>query len=244
MSEELDDITAHQRELVQAWVREHGRRGVPVLVGPAPRPEEFEEGEEFVDDRDVEFTHEAPWLAGNPGDAGRLAMVRLGWNWRTVQLDTLEVHPRHAELAAFKAPECVDLEFPPPDCAYCEIGLDHDGDGWACGQCRASWASNGYSGHTRVCVEPDCGGFEADTVGEDGQPRCGTCQFLVMVGRIEPTSPYKCKESVCGDKVTGMPAETSAARNRRCGRHQQQVESDAYWKDYLAARPVLTAAPL
>lgn len=231
---QLDDITAQQLEKVQAWQRDHGRKSVPVLVGPPPRPEDFEEGEEPYDDRDIEFTHDGPWLSGNDGDPDRRALIRLGLRRRVVDLDKVQVHPHFALVAGFAPVKETELEFPPPECVYCDINLEHDGDGWACPQCRADWASDGYSHHRRVCVEAECDGDEAKVVGEDGQPRCRPCQFLVTVERIEPTGPYRCRETYCRDeKVTGMPADTRAARNRRCGRHQQQIDNEESWKNYL-----------
>jgi hypothetical protein len=239
---ELDGVTAHQLETVQAWLREYGRRSVPVLVGPAPDPADFEEGEEVVDDRDVEFTHDGPWLSGKEGDQARRALIRVGINWRVLDLDKVEVHPKVNAEAGLGPVPMVELDFPPPDCTYCEIGLTHDGDSWYCEQCSASWDSGGFSSHTRKCVEPECGGNEAELVGDDGQPRCRPCQFLVAIGEIEATAPYKCRESYCGTRVVGMPADNLAARHQRCGRHQYQIDSDAYWKDYLDKKKTVTTA--
>jgi len=237
----LDSVTAHQLETIQAWIKEYGRKSVPVLVGPAPDPEELDEDEELIDDREVEFTHHEPWLSGNAGDLGRIAKIRVGITWRVVELDKLEVHPKVGAEAGFGKVVETELDFPPPDCVYCEISLSHDGDNWYCEQCRASWDNSGHSGHTRLCVEPDCGGEYAELVGADGQPRCRSCQFLVAIGQIEATKPYKCRKSYChSEPVVGMPADTAAARQRRCGRHQHQVESDAYWKNYLDNKKAVT----
>ncbi len=231
----LDEVTARQLEAVRDWTRRYGTARVPVLVGAPPDPADFDEGEEVIDERDVEFTWDSPHLAGKPGDIGRIAKIRLGVHWRTVDLDSVQVHPEAATVATFNPVPHTDLEFPPPDCTYCEIGLSHDGDGWYCEQCGASWSNNGMDHHRRRCVESECGGAEAEMIGDDGQPRCRPCGFLVSIGRIEATAPYRCREICYGDSpVTGMPADSAAARYGRCGRHQQQADSEAWMKDCLS----------
>lgn len=229
---ELDEITKASRAAMVAWEKEHGRGSVPVLVGTNR------------DDDQIEFTDGRPFLSGKPGDPRRLAMIRISGrsrHWLGIALATVTPHPRRAELTVFKAPEPAQLEFPPPQCAYCEIDLIHDGDGWDCGQCRAWWSSDGYSTHYRRCVEADCD-EQADLVGEDGQPRCRSCQFLVLLGVIEATGPYKCSETYCHHgEVYGMPYNAPARRNRmgtkkRCGGCQQRAESDAYWENYRTTK--------
>src|SRR5215207_8425401 len=139
---EMDEVTKASLAAVRAWDKEHGRADIPVLVG------------DNTEDDLVEFTGGGPFLSGMPGDPERVAMVRIGGRrWRAVELSTVTVHPRRGELAAFKAPERTELEFPPPQCAYCEIYLDYDGDSWNCPQCRSWWSSDGYSSHRRCCVE-------------------------------------------------------------------------------------------
>lgn len=228
---ELDEVTTASLAAMKTWEDEYGRGAVPVLVGADK------------DDDLIEFTEGRPFLSGKPGDTGRIAMIRIQSRyWHGTELATVTAHPRRAELAAFKTPEpAPHLEFPPPQCAYCEIDLNHDGDGWDCTQCRAWWASDGYSTHYRRCVEADCA-EQADLVGADGQPRCRSCQFLVVLGVIEATGPYKCSETHCHTgEVYGMPYDAPARRNRmgtkkRCGGCQQRAESDAYWQDYLSKK--------
>lgn len=246
----VDAVTAQQLETVQAWITAYGRGNVPVLVGPAPDPTDFEEGEEIYDEREVEFTHGGgPYLSGIPGDTARRATLRLGQGWRQVALDTVEIHPRHAEVAGLvELDDHQELDFPPPDCAFCEISLNHDGDGWTCEQCSARWDSAGHR-CTRECVEPECDAAEAEVVGEDGQPRCKPCAFQILIGAIQPTAPYTCSNSWCSTKVVGMPYAAKARRhghNPVCGGCQQKADSDDWWKSYLndKVKPVTTTESL
>jgi hypothetical protein len=227
---ELDETTKASLVAMKAWEDAYGRGDVPVLVG------------DDKDDDLIEFTDGRPFLSGKPGDPERIALIRIQSRyWKGIELATVTAHPRRDELAAFKAPELVQLDFPPPQCAYCEIDLNHDGDGWDCTQCRSWWSSDGYQTHRRHCVEADCQS-EADLIGTDGQPRCRSCQFLVVLGVIEATGPYKCSEPYCHHgEVYGMPYNASARRNhmgtkKRCGACQQRNENDAYWQDYVSSR--------
>jgi hypothetical protein len=239
---ELDDVTARQLQRLRDWVGAYGHGSVPVLAGP---PVCTEPGEDSYSDREIEFASGPPWLSGKDSGTNRLAMIRLMPGAGTVRLDTLAVHPRYAELDGYDKPEKTELEFPPPQCAYCDIDLDHDGDTWNCPQCRAWWADDGYSDHRRYCVEADCDGDEAQLVGEDGQPRCRPCQFLVLLGQIRPTGPYTCSNAYCRREVVGMPYDAKARRHGHkplCGSCQQREESDAYFKDLLARRSPVTSA--
>lgn len=234
----LDEVTTASLAAMKAWDDQYGRGPVPVLVG------------DNHDDDQIEFTEGRPFLSGKPDDPERVAMIRIRSRyWHGIELATVTPHPRRAELAAFRATDPGEpLEFPPPQCTYCEIDLIHDGDGWDCGQCRAWWSGDGCSTHRRRCVEADCQD-EADLVGEDGQPRCRNCQFLVVLDVIEATGPYKCSETYCHrGMVYGMPYDAPGRRNRmgtkkRCGRCQQQAESDAYWQDYMANRTSSAGSP-
>jgi hypothetical protein len=237
-----DAITAEQLAKVKAWLEQYGRAQVPVLVGRPPDPADFEDGEEVYDDREVEFTHGGPYLSGQPGETARRAVLRLGRSWRTVALDSVEVHPRHVEVAGLaKLDDYQPIDFPPPDCAFCDISLTHDGDGWYCEQCGASWDSSGQT-CTRKCVEPDCDGAEAEVIGEDQQPRCKPCAFEILIGALEPTPPYCCHS--CRSDVVGMPYDAKARRSGHhplCGRCKSREDSDAYWKNYLDRPATATA---
>lgn len=213
-----------EQDLVEAWNGQYGGRSVPVFVG------------DDHDDDCVEFTHQQAWLGGKPEDEQRTPMIRVGSSWKPTDLRRITVHPRAAEAFGLKPIEPVELSFRAPDCEFCEIELSHDGDSFYCEQCCASWSDNGFR-MTRKCVEDECGGDEADTLGDDGQPRCQPCAFLVTIGVLEPTGPYKCRETYCGnDKVTGMPFDAKARQSRRCGRCQSRAESDAWWADYQAGK--------
>jgi hypothetical protein len=208
---------------VHAWNNQYKQHAIPVIVDGRDEPDE------------IEFTDSGAFLSGAPQDEQRTALIRLiGRHYRGIELSRIAPHPLAAEMAGLpdlgKTPE---LDFPPPDCAYCEIGLYHDGDGFACEQCGASWASDGYSHHTRKCVEDRCRGAEAQVLGADGQPRCRPCAFLILTEVIEPTGPYDCKRSYClHGKVYGMPYNSPARRNQQCGRHQASDNLDARLASY------------
>lgn len=211
---------------IAAWIKKYGQASVPVLV------------DGNTHDEYLEFTHQSPFLSGTADSEQCEAMIRVGITWRCVALSRIKVHRRAKSimgLATSRAlPDSPELEFRPPDCPFCEISLGHDGDGWTCEQCHARWPGNGYSaGAVRICVEEDCAGNEAQVLGEDGQPRCLPCAGLILLGVLEPTEPYKCRETYCSEnKVTGMPAWASAAQARRCGRHQAEHESQQRWENY------------
>lgn len=229
---------------IKDWDAEYGRRDVPVLVDAERRDaDEIDQGDA------VEFTDGGPFLSGKHGDLDRFAMIRIHARpWAGIKLERVTVHPRAAEITRFPAPEQTTLEFPPPQCPYCEIDLYHDGDSWQCEMCRSWWSSDGHGAHRRACVEQECDGAEADVVGDDGQPRCRSCQFLVVLEVIEPSGPYQCSEPHCySGKVTGMPAGSPARRNGlgrapRCGRCQQRVSSDAWWANYRREHPAVVSA--
>lgn len=209
---------------VHAWNEKFKQYAIPVFV------------DDRTDDDEVEFTESGAWLSGTSKDEERTALIRvIGRSWHGIELSRVTPHPRYAEAIDLpglgRTPE---LDFPPPDCAYCEIGLMHDGDGWTCEQCGASWADDGYSHHTRKCVEPECAGDEAQVLGADGQPRCRPCAFLVLTEVLSATGPYDCKRG-CGP-VYGMPFDAKARRHRLCGRHQHADEVDAWMADYRRSR--------
>lgn len=240
--------SAEQLARIRTWIEQHGKSDVAVLIGPAPDPADFEDGEEYVDDREVEFTHGSPFLAGKTSEE-RQAVVRLRHSRRLVALDSVEPHPRYAEVAGLATLNDGDehLEFPPPDCAFCRIGLTCDGDGWYCEQCAAGWNSAGTS-CTRRCVEPDCDA-DAEVAGEDKQPRCTPCAFQVLVGAIVATPPYLCTNSWCRTKVIGMPYWAKARRSGYgpvCGRCQEKTEHDAWMESYMArtSRPTVSTEAL
>lgn len=209
--------------LVEAWNKQYGRGGVAVLFT----------AHDNDNDPEIAFTHGMAFLTGKPEDQIRQPVVRIGDSMRCVPLSRVTVHPRHAEVANLPALKGgPDLDFPPPDCAYCEIDLEHDGDGWNCGQCHAWWPSNGNgSSHHRYCVEENCENY-ATTVGDDRQPRCTSCAFLILLGEISPTPPYRCRDCYGRELVVGMPTDSAPAQSKLCGRHSHHRESERRWADY------------
>jgi hypothetical protein len=129
-----------------------------------------------------------------------------------VPLADVRPHPAVARLAELEAVEVEDLDFPPPDCSYCLIPTGHDGDGFRCPQCDASWDSNGRGG-SRSCVE--CFDSEAKVVGEDQQPRCLPCAAGVLDGTVDATAPYECRQ--CLTEVVGIGDQHPAYAGRLCG---------------------------
>lgn len=130
-----------------------------------------------------------------------------------VPLANVRLHPATAQLAALGKVQVEDLYFPPPNCEFCDVDTEHDGDGFSCPQCRARWTSNGHDG-TRRCVE--CADADADVFGADKQPRCLPCAADVLTGVMEATPPYQCRR--CENEVVGIGLEHGELYARRlCG---------------------------
>jgi hypothetical protein len=98
-------------------------------------------------------------------------------------------------VAATRGPvgEIEELEFPPPQCPYCDVDLDSN-DGWECGECGATWSYNGHAG-TRYCIEKDCW-REANLLDADGKPRCDEC---AVARRAELLEEHEYADLVNGD---------------------------------------------
>ncbi len=56
---------------------------------------------------------------------------------------------RKREAAGFTKPPRDEPFFPPPKCPHCHEWLEHDGDGWNCGECSLRWDSNGAADSAR-----------------------------------------------------------------------------------------------
>ncbi|MFI5839418.1 hypothetical protein ACIA8K_06860 [Catenuloplanes sp. NPDC051500] len=183
--------------------------------------------------RDAFVMRGGPYVLADP--APRFAAVYLFRNYQPIPVGHVERHPLADQIRALGKPEDRELEFPPPDCPWCDVPCESDADGFTCSQCHAAWGTNGHlGGSTRRCVENS--DHEAQVTGEDEQPRCITCQTTVLAGEIEATEPYGCRR--CREHVVGMPADLPAAAAQLCGRCHESDEQQTRIDAYLAQRGV------
>lgn len=158
--------------------------------------------------------------------------VRLASDYRHVPVAHVRPHWLAAEIAKLNKASVDELDFPYPPCSRCHVETWHDGDGFRCHYCLATWGERG--GGVARCVEKE--DHEADVTGADGQPRCAMCETRVRTGEIEePSGPYKCRG--CRTEVVGIGLlfDNDAARNRRCGECQRSAEQSA-WLDEIIQR--------
>jgi hypothetical protein len=144
-------------------------------------------------------------------------MVRLSSDYyRGVHLDHVERHPLTDKIRSMPKPADATLEFPPPDCGFCEtVPCEYD-DGFACPQCGARWSADyGHlGGATRLCVEAECV-EEATVRGKDEQPRCVLHQTLILAGEEEGFAPYNCRN--CQTRVIGIGPDRPPYADLLCG---------------------------
>jgi len=171
-------------------------------------------------------TADADWSTGVTWTDALLqrdtAVIRLT-SGQFVPLDGVRPHPATARLADLDPVDVGDLDFPPPDCEFCQISTHCDGDGFVCPQCAARWSSNGTGG-VRPCVE--CRDSEAEVLGDDQQPRCLPCAAEVLDGVLDATGPYRCRR--CSGEVVGIGSQHGAPWVKQlCGMCSESSDRDA-----------------
>lgn len=205
------------------------RYGVPVAYCPNPDEQDPDYRERYV------TTTQGMAFLGKDRDGDEAAMIRLndyGELRGQARLDHLEVLEEVVEqIRQMRKPDGDEAIQHNPECPDCYIEMNWD-EGFDCPACLTHFDDNCTFSH-RVCVEYECSEW-GELVGADGQPRCVDCTTQVLTGEQSPFSPYDCKR--CGKTAVGIPARSTAAKNRLCGGCEGARQRQSFLDDIMGRR--------